>query len=114
MALQKSLGTERVGSNSSGEDCPIFYLGVTAKDNLIGKTEVEKTLNQSTFLSRTPSLQSARFSHLRDANFLTNPDRVLSGISPLLGGIESESDRPSSSNIINEKNHERSQTPTPD
>ena len=60
---KKSLGTERVGSNSSGEDWPIVYLEVMGKANLIGKTEVEKkTLIQSTFRSRTPSLQSARFS----------------------------------------------------
>ena len=62
MALQKSLGTERVGSGSGGEDCPIFCLEVTGEADLMGKPDVEETQVQSTFRSRAPSLQSARSS----------------------------------------------------
>ena len=87
MALQKSLSTERVVLNSGGKDCEIFCLEVTGEVVLIRKTEVEETQFQSTFRSRTPSLQSATKFHFRDANFLTNRDRVLSVIWPLLGGL---------------------------
>ena len=37
------LSTERVDSNSGGEGCSIFYLGVTGEAVLIRKTEVEET-----------------------------------------------------------------------
>ena len=64
MALQKSLGTEKVGSDSDGEGCSVFCLGVTGKAVLIRKTKVEETQFQTTFRSQIPSLQSARFRDL--------------------------------------------------
>ena len=54
--------TERIGSDSGGEGCSIFYLELTGEAVLVKKTEVEETQFQSTFLSRIPSLQSARSS----------------------------------------------------
>ena len=44
-----SVYTEKVGSNSGGEGCSIFYLEVTGEAVLIRKTEVEETQFQSTF-----------------------------------------------------------------
>ena len=37
------LRNERVGSDSGGEGCSIFYLEMTGEAVLIGKTEVEET-----------------------------------------------------------------------
>ena len=48
--------TERVGSDSGGEGCSIFYLEVTGEAVLIGKTEIEEMQFQSTFWLQIPSL----------------------------------------------------------
>ena len=83
-STNSSFGTERVGSDSGGEGCSIFYLEVTGEAVLISKTEREETQFQSTFRSQIPSIQSARFPRLNSTSglpkFLTNRDRVLSGI----------------------------------
>ena len=43
--------TEKVGSDSGGEDCSILYLKLTGGDVLIRETEIEETQFESTFHS---------------------------------------------------------------